>query len=148
MAIINYYKLVYVEKLSYDKDIDTFIMLGGKSLVNRLKNDSDNRYIDLDKTNFGIISRLNNKTNQYVSRYISSTTNIKEELTHLGWLNEVIESIDEGEKLYDTIVNNANINVYGSIIEPTFTEKITNYYKDCIMKKKVKSILNKNMSVE
>ena len=148
MAIINFYKLIYIEKLAFDKSLDTFVMLGGESAMNRLKMDVSDNLISLNKSNYSVISSLNSRIDKCVNGHITLGPNFREEVAHLGWLSEMIEDIDEEETLYNTLVINSNSFVYEDMIEKTFDNEITDYHKKYLMKKKIRNIFNKSSDIK
>lgn len=137
-AIIDYFKLVYIEKLTKDKNIDAFKMLDGENLLNKVIDNNENSLISLNHTNFNFITDLKSKLEEVNSIKISSS--LAYSFSNLGWLEELITELKADETGYDTIFENAPTEVFDNIFSKDFTMNIK-YSKERIMINKVKELL-------
>ena len=112
---LAYYKLIYVESLTKDKSLDSFILLGGEDYLDKvIREDSDN--ISLETTNLYMMKKFNRLIKTATTGRVSLSNIILKDINNLGWLDEIISEIDPSEKLRDTICGSCSYEVYDKII--------------------------------
>ena len=99
-ALINYFKLINILKLTYDASIDTFKMLKGDKIVEQLERDL--KYFSLKDTNIILTKKLNDKLAIAASPKYSFSPILKQEIENLGWLRDV-QDLNPNERFYETI---------------------------------------------
>ena len=120
-AVIDYFKLVYKTKLTKDLSYDTFAMLDGEELFNKVIEANNNGLISLSSTNFNLITDLYNNLGKVSSITASVSLGYKKQFSNLNWLTEVIEDLEPTEKAYDTLMNNASYDVNKNLYRKEFS---------------------------
>ena len=119
-AIIDYFKLILLEKLTIDKDYSTFKLYDGENLFNKVINDSKERLISLGSTNFDLITSLNLKLDAFSDINDSVKEEYKDKVKNLDWIKDAIEDIKANDTAYDTLVNYASDDVNHNLLVPMF----------------------------
>ena len=111
-AIIDYFKLLYIEDISKDKSMSAFKMLNGDLLLEKVFEADSNRLISLDSTNYMLVQDLQ----LYVSKYIL-LENDNSFYIDLDWISEIIGKIPADEKAIETIAKFLPYNIYEKVLE-------------------------------
>ena len=122
-CIIDYFKLVYIERLTKDRDYATFKMLDGDKIFERLEINNEEGLFSFSTKNFDLLNDLKNKLGIVLSS--SYSLSYKKQFTELDWLTNVMEYIDINERVYDSLINNASYDVL-NVLNEKFSNKVIN----------------------
>ena len=123
-SILDYFKLLYVEKLTYRCSTDTFKMLNGEYLFRKLLKNDKEGIISLDKTNTELVEELKNGMESVLTNTISINGILKKELDQLRWLPEIISEVVPDDTARESIVNFSSFGTYNDVIN----SKSNNFY--------------------
>ena len=112
VSILDYFKLIYLEKLTYGKNVDTFKLFEGDLLYKKVLNDEEEGLISLDSTNADLINDLSVKSDKITKLPHSLSTIHEKQFNNLGWLQEIVECVDAEVSARDTIVGFSNFGTY------------------------------------
>ena len=115
-AIIDYFKLITIEKLTINSDYSTFKMLGGKDLYEKTFNNIENGYLLSEYINCDLIRVLGILLNKLSTGSISSIYTM--EFADLDWLGELTD-LDLDDGIIDTITKYSSKDVYYSLFNKT-----------------------------
>ena len=93
-AIVEYFQLLYIEQLTYDKCMDTFKMLGGDTLLRRVFENEKEGYISLEETNYELIQKLEKNLDEILNKPRSISAIYEKTFHNLGWLEELSDSLE------------------------------------------------------
>ena len=122
-CIIDYFKLVYIERLTKDRDYATFKMLDGDKIFERLEINNEEGLFSFSAKNFDLLNDLKNKLGIVLSS--SYSLSYKKQFTELDWLTNVMEYIDINERAYDSLINNASYDIL-NVLNEKFSNKVIN----------------------
>jgi hypothetical protein len=101
--------LIKIGQLTKKENVNTFRLLGGAQLFEKLKNANEDGLFDFEMTNLQLIKELNK--NLKVIRSGRSISNSYLELfQNLDWVNNVIDENNFNEKSINTLARNVNSN--------------------------------------
>ena len=136
-SILDYFKLLYVEKLTYRCSTDTFKMLNGEYLFRKLLENDKEGIISLDKTNTELVEELKNGMESVLTDTISINGILKKELDQLRWLPEIISEVVPDDTARESIVNFSSFGTYNDVFSDI---EILPSTKNKIMQKRAKEI--------
>lgn len=127
--ILDYFKLLYIEKLTYNEGIDSFKMLGGDTLFKRLLKAEEEKVISLDTNNYMMVQELKINIEKSLENTHSISEIYEKEFSDLEWLNNIVSELEPEDKANETIVNLSAYGTYNEIFAdcnriPTTKEKI------------------------
>ncbi len=146
-AVIDYFKLVYKTKLTKDLSYDTFAMLDGEELFNKVIEANNNGLISLSSTNFNLITDLYNNLGKVSSITASVSLGYKKQFSNLNWLTEVIEDLEPTEKAYDTLMNNASYDVNKNLYRKEFSNMSSKCQDKIMIDDRVEKIIELSRKV-
>ena len=131
-AVLNYYKLLFVEDDCMDKCFDTFLRLDGEQLFNTLLSDIKEGYIELDNSHtLTLLSFILCFIEIKQQRHSINPLTTKK-LKNVDWLFQYANKLSsEGrlnDKLSDTILENANSEIFANILKDNEIFKDTKSY--------------------
>ena len=124
-AIINYYKIVFYAKLTFN-NTDEFKIVGGNNAVSRLESDIDDGYISLDSTNEELSNKFKNNLVYMNNNPFSMSPTLQDELSSDSWLPKSLENCFPEVTARDTL----EACVYGEVIKPLFDKKRKRHIND------------------
>ncbi len=139
-AILNYFKLIYIEELTYNRSISGFKMLYGDSLIEKVFDDDKNKLISLNSTNYMLVQDLQ----IYISKIIDGGRSINGYYGDLDWINEIVSKITADEKAIETIARFLPYDLYDKVLKKCDRLPMS---KERILQKRINEI-NKIMKIE
>lgn len=147
LVVLNYYKLLYIEKLTKDKDYSVFQMLNGMKIFNKLVSDINGGAFSFEYSNFDIINNFKIRLERFNGEKISASPILTKELENIDWVDDVISFVEPSDKVCDSILVNANPEVFDKMVSVETRLRFSSYNKKYLMNKKfsdVKKLLKKN----
>ena len=139
-AVVDYFKLLYIEDICNDKSLSTFKMLNGDKLLKKTMKNNEERLISLDATNYSLVQDLRIFFEKvYLNNTVSNSKYMDEVCSDLEWLNEIVSKLDAEEKASDTIVRLLSYKIYDNMINENI--KLSSS-KEKIMQKRINEISN------
>ena len=115
-AILDYFKLLYIEKLTYNTSTDTFKMLDGDKLYKNLLRYSEEDIIDLGASNFILLNTLKSDLRAIFSGVLSPSEMYEEKFTQLDWLPEIISVVEPDTTAKESIINFSSFCTYNDVL--------------------------------
>lgn len=140
LTTLNYYKLLYIENLTKDKDYSVFEMLGGTKAFNRLLNDVNNSLFSFDYLNFDIVTNFKNDISKITTIQTSNSPILTKELNNIDWIEDVIAFIEPSDRVCDSILLNSNLEVFNKMVSVESTLRFSQYNKKYLMNKKIDDV--------
>ena len=138
-TVIDYFKLLYIEKLTHKENYSAFKMINGEKIFNKVLEANKEGYISLTDTNFQLLYSLNSLL-ETVSKQ-SHSLSYNEQFYELDWLKEIVSVIPEQDKACDTIIDMSSNEVFIKIIKPALENMTIKNQDKCVNMDRVSKIL-------
>lgn len=115
-AILDYFKLLYIEKLTYNTSTDTFKMLDGDKLYKKILRYSEEDIINLEASNFILLNTLKSDLRAIFSGVLSPSGMYEEKFTQLDWLPEIISVVEPDKTAKESIINFSSFCTYNDVL--------------------------------
>ena len=112
-AVLSYFKLLYIEYLTYNKSVSGFKLLYGDCLIEKVLDDDSKKLISLNSTNYMLTQDLQ----IFVNKIILQGNKINNAYGDLDWVSEIVSQIPADEKAIDTMARFLPYDLYAEVLK-------------------------------
>ena len=122
-AIINFYKLILIEKLTFIRSESEVKALGGDNIILKLKEDIEEGLISFSDTNEELEFRFNLNIEYMKTNPFSVNPLMREEMENLDWIYSIMNECPKEYSVCETMTNYANLRMFCGVFRPSFSEE-------------------------